>query len=141
MVVNFFAGETTVFTLQFGNFLSSESGCFVTSRVRGRGRIRCHGRGTAVTRIGRTLVVINCFCIRVCVGARVCVCPSVILISSKVSDRRLDLDIFQVLVCLLALLGIFMNIRRSRHATYHSSEERWGKFEFQLTDKRGFVVV
>ena len=78
-----------------------------------------------------------------CAGVRVCicVCPLVVLISSKISDGCLDLNIFQILVRLLALLDILMDICRSRHATCYSSKERWSKLEFQLTDKSSFVVV
>ena len=76
-----------------------------------------------------------------CVCVCVCIRPSVVLISSKVSNGRLDLDIFQVLVRLLALFGILMDICKSRHATYHSLGEQWSKLEFQLTDKDSFVVV
>ena len=87
------------------------------------------------------LAVINRLHICVYVGTCICVRPLVVLILSKVSDRRLDLNIFQVLVCLLALLGILMNICRLRYATCYSLEKQWGKFEFQLTDKGSFVIV
>ena len=124
VIANFFADETTVFTLHFGNFLLNESGCFTTSRTRGCNRVRCYRWGTAVARVGGTLIAINPLCICVRVGARVCVCFSVVSIPSKVSDGCSDLNIFQVLVCLLTLLGILMNICKSRHVTCHSLEEQ-----------------
>ena len=85
------------------------------------------------------LVVISLLARGLC--ARVRVCLSVVSISNKVNDGRLDLNIFQVLVRLLALLGILMDICRSRHAICYSLGEQWGKLEFQLTDKGSFVVV
>ena len=125
VVADFFAGETTVFMLQLGNFLTSESGCFATGWARG-GKVRCYGRGTVVHGVGWMLIVIGLLARSLCARVCVCVCVRllVVLIFSKVSDGLSDLNIFQVLVRLLALLGILMNICRSRHATCHSSGER-----------------
>ena len=131
-----------VFTLQFDNFLTKKSDCFATSRARG-GRVQHHGKETIVHGVGWTFVAIGWLArglrARVCVC--ICVCPLVVLISSKISNGHLDLDIFQVLVRLLALLDILMDICRLRHATCYSLGERWGKLEFQLTDKGSFVVI
>ena len=99
----------------------------------------------AVAKVDGILAAISCLCICVhtYVSARVHVhvCLSVVSISSKVSDWRLNLDIFQVLICLLALLGILMDICKLRHAIYHSLEEQWGKLELQFTDQGRFVMV
>ena len=140
VVANFFAGETIVFTLQLGNSLTSESDCFATGQARG-GRVRHHEKGTTIHGVGWTLVANGLLARGFCVCVCVCVCLSVVSISSKVSNGHLDLDIFQVLVRLLALLGILMDICRSRHTTCHSLKKWWDKLEFQLTDKGNFVVV
>ena len=145
MIANCFAGETTVFMLQFGNFLSSESGCFAMSRAR-EDRIWCNGRRTAIERVSETLAAISHLCICVCTRAAACVhvyvCPSsIVLISSKVSRWSLDLDILQVLVRLLALLCILVDVFRSRYTACHSLRKRWDKFEFQLTDKGRFIAI
>ena len=59
MVADFFAGETTVFILQFDNFLPSESGCFATSKAYGHGKVRCHRKKIAIQKVGWTLVAIG----------------------------------------------------------------------------------
>ena len=142
MVVDFFADETTVFMLQLGNFLTSEFGCFATGRVRD-GRVWRHGKETAVYKVGWMLIAIDLLTrnLCACICVHVCVCPLVVLIFSKVSNGCLDFNIFQVLIHLLALLGILMDICKSRHTICHSSGEQWSKLEFQLTDKSSFVVV
>ena len=146
MVPDFFAVEILVFTLQLSNFLPDKSCCVATSKARGHDRVRCNGRKTAIGKVGGMLTAISRLCIRVCTRAGasvyVCVCLSLVIsISSKVSHRSLDLDILQVLVCLLALLRIFVDIFQSRYTACHSLGEQWGKFEFQLTDKGRFIVI
>ena len=129
MVPDFFAVEILVFTLQLSNFLSGKSCCVTTSKAHGHGRIQCDRKETAIKKVGKTLAAISHLCIRVCIYAdarvHVCVCLSlVILIPSKVSRWSLDLDILQVLVCLLALLCILVDVFQSKYTTCHSSEEK-----------------
>ena len=83
MVADFFAGEITVFTLQLGNFLLSESGCFATSRAHGD-RVQRHKREIAVHGVSWTLVMIDLLARGPCACVCVCVCLSV-LVAIKVS--------------------------------------------------------
>ena len=78
--------------------------------------------------VGWTFVTISLLARSLC--ARVCVCPLVVSIFSKVGGWGLDLDIFQVLVRFLALLRIFVDVFWLRYTTGYSSEEQWSKFEF-----------
>ena len=142
MVADFFAGETTVFILQFGNFLPNESCCFATSKTYGHGKVWRHRKKIAIQKVGWTLVAISLLASSLWARACACVCFSLVVsIPSKVSYWSLDLNIFQVLIHLLVLLGILINICKSKQAICHNLKERWSKLEFQLTDKGSFVMV
>ena len=96
VVADFFADKIIVFTLQFDNFLPSESGGFAMSRACGD-RVWRHGKGTAVHQIGWMLVAIDLLACGFCALVYVCVCLSV-SIATKVSCRCLEFNVFQILI-------------------------------------------
>ena len=99
IVADLLAYETTVFTLQLGNFFLDEPCSFATSRTR-ESRVWCNGRRMAIQGVGWTLVAIGLWASGLCVRARrrVCVCPSVVSVATKVSCQCSEFDIFQILI-------------------------------------------
>ena len=99
MVADLFACETTVFTLQLGNFLPGEPCGFATSRTCGS-RVRCNGKRTTIQGVGWTLVAIGLWASGFCVRARrrVCVCLLVVPTVTKVSCRCSEFDVLQILI-------------------------------------------